>query len=72
MNAAPSELRGDLGFRVVLGPVVRCAVGEDRLRALSALPAWALWLWLWLYYTTLRTALHYHRYTAGVGAELQN
>ena len=22
-----------------------------------------LWLWLWLY-TTLRTALHYHRYTA--------
>ena len=21
-------------------------------------------LWLWLYYTTLRTALHYHRYAA--------
>ena len=22
------------------------------------------WLWLWLYYTTLKTALHHHRYAA--------
>ena len=59
-------------LRTCLAPGLVPSQTGRLLRCYKYMRGWypaTLWLWRWLYYTTLRTALHYHCYAADVRGE---